>query len=133
MSAWELTKTEIDVLVYWFGKTGVSNQSPTTLGRMLWAENYKSIRARYGEYDWKNGKYRRTPEYHYSRPATSNDFQLDNQDQALKMCHFYNYQSCEHDGWNTSRAKHMISKLENHLIAYGADWQRGDGLKWGVA
>ena len=38
MSAWLLNKREIDVLVHWLHKTGVSNALPDALGGMLWSE-----------------------------------------------------------------------------------------------
>lgn len=138
MSVWALSKTEIDVLVWWLNETGVSRQEPTSLGRMLWAENYKSIRARYGDYDFKAGKYVKAPAYHYTKPPAvikshRGNFLTGSADQAAKHCHFYSYQSCEHEGWETSRAKKMIDKLENHLVRYyGADWQKPN-LMWGVA
>lgn len=138
MSAWTLSKTEIDVLVWWLRETGVSKQEPTSLGRMLWAENYKSIRARYGDYDWREGKYVKAPAYHYSKPPAviksyRGEFLTGNVDQAAKHCHFYSYQSCEHPGWETSRAKKMIDKLEDHLVRYfDADWHKPD-LMWGAA
>ena len=138
MSAWALTKTEIDILVWWLRESGISKQEPTSLGRLLWAENYKSLRARYGYYDFREGKERRAPAYHYTKPpavihTNRGDFLVGNSDQAAKMCHFYSYQSCEHDGWETSRAKKMIDKLETYLVKYhGADWQKPN-LMWGVA
>lgn len=138
MSVWALSKTEIDVLVWWLNETGVSRQEPTSLGRLLWAENFKSFRARYGDYDFRAGKYVKAPAYHYTKPPAvikshRGNFLTGSADQAAKHCHFYSYQSCEHEGWETSRAKKMIDKLENHLVRYyGADWQKPN-LMWGVA
>ena len=137
MSAWTLSKIEIDVLVWWANHTGVSKQDTTSLGRMLWSENYKSIRARYGQYDI-DGKYVRTPAYKYSPPPESvrnyNGLVVQTQDpdQASKMCHFYTYQSCEHSDWESSRAKRIIDKLDSHLVKhYNANWGK-DGLAWGI-
>ena len=131
MSAWLLSKQEIDVLVHWLHKTGVSNALPDSLGAMLWSENYKSIRARYGDYDYRTGKYVKRPAYHYQTPKSTNDFDVESKDQALKMVHFYSYQTCEHDSYYSSRAHKMMDKLANVLEAQGADYHK-EGLKWGM-
>lgn len=136
MSAVTLNKIEIDILVWWANHTGVSKQEPTSLGRMLWSENYKSIRARYGHYD-RDWKYVKTPAYKYSPPPASirnydGVVQTQDPDQASKMCHFYIYQSCEHADWESSRAKRIIDKLNSHLVKHhNANWQK-DGLAWGI-
>lgn len=128
MSAWLLNKYEIDVLVHWLYKTGVSNQQPDSLGAMLWSENYKSIRARYGSNE-------KRPSYRYTTPKARHYrngkfFDPEDMDQALKMVHFYDYQTCEHYDWPSSRAKRMMDKLEAVLVSMGADWQ-ADNLHWG--
>jgi hypothetical protein len=55
MSAWLLSKSEIDILVHWMFKMGTVQKrtNPDALGKTLWAANYRSIRARYGDYDYE--------------------------------------------------------------------------------
>lgn len=134
MSAWLLSKDEIDVLVHWFHKTGVSRALPDSLGAMLWAENYKSIRARYGSYD-RDGNLVKRPTYRYATPKPvetyRGTFDPEDKDQALKMVHFYDYQTCEHSGYYSSRAKRMMDRLAAELERQGADSQK-EGLMWGL-
>lgn len=135
MSAWLLSKDEIDVLVHWLHKTGVSRQQPDDLGKMLWSDNYCSIRYRYGNYD-DSGKYLKRPSYTYATPKarhyrSGKFFDPDDMDQALKMCHFYDYQTCEFPAYDTSRSKRMIDKLMKVLENMGADWQ-SDNIHWGI-
>lgn len=131
MSAWLLNKYEIDVLVHWLHKTGVSRQQPDSLGKMLWSENYRSIRYRY----WDSADKKR-PSYTYSTPKarhypkTGKFFDPEDMDQALRLCHFYDYQTCEHPQYDASRACRMIHKLMKVLENMGADWQ-ADNLHWG--
>jgi hypothetical protein len=101
--------------------------NPDALGKTLWAANHKSIRARYGDYD-HYGNYVRTPIYRYETPT--NEFYKTSMDQALKMVHYYDYQTCEFSGYNESRAKMLIDKLGKELTWQGADWQ-AEGLTWG--
>jgi hypothetical protein len=34
----------------------------------------------------------------------------------IKACHCYAYQSCEHTGWETSRAKQIVERIEAHAV-----------------
>lgn len=34
----------------------------------------------------------------------------------IKACHFYAYQSCEHPGWEASRAKVICDRIEAHAV-----------------
>lgn len=129
MSAWLLNKYEIDVLVHWLHKTGVSRALPDDLGKTLWSENYKSIRYRYDDNVKRPSYTYATPKArHY--PRTGKFFDPEDMDQALRLCHFYNYQSCEHPTYEESRANRMISKLAKYLDSEGADWQ-ADNIHWG--
>jgi len=134
MSAWPVSDREIDCLVHWIDALGLTKRTPDSIGRELRAENYKSLRARYGYYDMD---YRKAPAYFYSPPQSGerhgNDYDPYDKDQALKMVRFYSYQSCEHEGaWEKSQSYRWMQKLEKALISLGADWQR-EGLTWGAA
>lgn len=135
MSAWLLNKYEIDVLVHWLHKTGVSRALPDNLGKMLWSDNYCSIRYRYGNWN-SEGKFIKRPSYTYATPKarhypkSGKFFDPEDMDQALKLCHFYDYQTCEFPAYDSSRSKHMIDKLINVLEGMGAD-RLAENLHWG--
>jgi hypothetical protein len=134
MSAWAVSDAEIDCLAYWISTLGISKRTPTDIGRELRGENYKSLRARYG---WYRPEYQKAPSYHYTEPRSTakNGVTYDpyDLDQALKMVHFYDYQSCEHAGaWEKSQSYRWMQKLEHHFTLRHADWQR-EGLTWGAA
>lgn len=134
MSAWPVSDREIDCLAYWISALGLSKRTPTSIGRELRSENYKSLRARYG---WYYKEYQKAPAYHYTEPRSNANngktYDPYDFDQALKMVHFYDYQSCEHgEAWENSQSYRWMKRLEDMLIKMGADWQR-EGLTWGAA
>lgn len=124
MSACLLIKQEIDMLVYWISMTNISNADVDNIGKILWSENYKSIRARYGDYDW-HGRYVKRPPYHYSTPKAvptiTGVFDPYNKNQALKMVRFYDYQTCETYAYEGTQAWKWMRKLEDYLVRLGAD------------
>ena len=137
MSAWIVSKQHIDALAYWLDRMGIAHDKQK-MGEMLWSENYKSIRARYGDYNHK-GKFVKRPKYHYMIPQPRvtesyyDDFDPQNLDQIQALVHCYNYQTCEHDGWEKSRAKRRMDRLETQLVMSGADWKReGTKAPWGI-
>lgn len=137
MSAWIVSKRHIDALAYWLDRMAIAHDKQK-VGEMLWSENHRSIRARYGWYDY-NGKFVKRPKYHYMDPqpyvtqSYYDDFDPQNLDQIQALVHCYNYQSCEHEGWEKSRAKRLMDKLETQLVRAGANSTR-DGIKapWGI-
>ena len=137
MSAWIVSKRHIDALAYWLDRMGIAHDKQK-MGELLWSENHKSIRARYGDYGYK-GNYVRRPKYHYTHPQPRvtepyyDNFDPQNLDQILALVHCYNYQSCEHEGWYTSRSKRLMDRLEAQLVQAGADWKReGTKAPWGI-
>lgn len=137
MSAWIVSKRHIDALAYWLDRMGIAHDKQK-MGELLWSENHKSIRARYGDYDYK-GNYVKRPKYHYMDPRPIpqrdlyDDFDPQNLDQIQALVHCYDYQTCEHDGWEKSRAKRLMDKLETQLVMSGADWKReGTKAPWGI-
>jgi hypothetical protein len=132
MSAWPVSDREIDCLAFWIWDLGISKRTPTSIGRELRGENYKSLRARYG---WYRAEYQKAPAYYFTIPQANPAKGYDpyNMDQVLKMVHFYDYQSCEHEGrWEQSQSYRWMQRLEAILVEQGADWQR-EGLTWGAA
>ena len=137
MSAWIVSKQHIDALAYWLDRMGIAHDKQK-MGELLWSENHKSIRARYGDYNHK-GKFVKRPKYHYMIPQPRvtesyyDDFDPQNLDQIQALVHCYTYQSCEHDGWEKSRAKRLMDRLEAQLVMSGADWKReGTKAPWGI-
>ena len=130
MSAWPVSDREIDCLAYWISTLKISKRTPTSIGRELRGENYKSLRARYG---WYATEYQKAPTYHYTFPFRTDKFDPFDVDQALKMVNFYSYQSCEHAGaWENSQSYRWMRRLIGLLELQGADARR-DGLTWGAA
>jgi len=130
MSAWPVSDREIDCLVHWIDVFGLTKRTRTDIGRELRGENYKSLRCRYG---WYRPEYQKAPAYHYTPPSSHGNYDPFDKDQALKMVHFYSYQSCEHEGaWEKSQSYRWMKRLESMLEAMGADWER-EGLTWGAA
>ena len=137
MSAWIVSKQHIDALAYWLDRMGIAHDKQK-MGELLWSENHKSIRARYGDYNHK-GKFVKRPKYHYMIPQPRvtesyyDDFDPQNLDQIQALVHCYTYQSCEHKGWEKSRAKRLMDRLEAQLVMSGADWKReGTKAPWGI-
>jgi hypothetical protein len=79
----------------------------TKLFALLVAENMKSLEARYGGrqavmFDAGPHRFVHTP----PMPVVN----------VMKLAQSYDYQSCEHDGWNESTAKKWIDKLMAGLV-----------------
>ncbi len=95
----------------------VRQDSADRLGQMLWGENHRSVNARYLEDDIE-------PLYTYSalpgnvEPVT-----------VLKAVACYEYQTCEHDGWEASEA-HVFCETLRHKMT---TWLPGyDDAPWGI-
>lgn len=83
--------------------------TPTTAGRELWEENVKSVRARYDDAD-KSGMIEEgweTFQFTWTASRTGAPDPV----QVMKSCDCYSYQSCEHEGWDTSLAHALIREL----------------------
>jgi hypothetical protein len=136
MSAWVVTKHHIDVLVsaavergitIKFGRVGalvpVTLENATYVGRMLLRENIASVVHRYRlcgtdeAFEYLRGLVRYTFTFYAAiRPSAVA--------QALDC---YDYQSCEHDGYETSAAAFFVSQLKATL----GNQQGTDADPWG--
>lgn len=47
----------------------------------------------------------------------------------IKACHCYAYQACEHTGWETSRAKQIVDRIEAHAVRALPGY---DAAPWGL-
>jgi hypothetical protein len=78
------------------------------IGHMLLAENAASVNHLYRENTDVTG----CP-YQYRRPQHTSW----NTAELLNALHAYTYQSCEHNGWETSQAKAFCDALRDRLIS----------------
>lgn len=94
-----------------------SDDELTEVGKMLLAENVKSLKARYPA-DWFTmidediNRYRFRLDVGALAALKTEDFRL------LGTC--YRYQSCEHDGWDSSKAREFVL-LYCELLDNGKD------------
>jgi hypothetical protein len=142
MSAFIVSRAHIDALVtaavFGVAECDLSNgfQSPYfqgrrletakvhALGNCLWHENHVSVWHRYP------GDARH--ECHYVYPTKNGRFavpQLLPVVTVLKQIQCYEYQSCEHDGWETSDARKFCLDLTSRLISYLPGYE---AAPWGV-
>ncbi len=117
MSAFMVDREHIAYLVTAASKLGLttSPEAKTKVGQMLWNENRYSVEHRYpdcletGNYPGPIGETFVYEKHRASRKPI-------NPVQALKACHGYEYQSCEHPGWPASEARAFIDKLRARAI-----------------
>lgn len=109
-----------DPLTWYFGNPQRSGKLDHTnaeeIGQMLWEENHRSVNFRYRE-QAETLEYRHV--FHVTRPGI----------EALKLIHSYEYQSCEHDGWESSEAKAFCDYLARRLINRLPEYQ---AAKWSI-
>lgn len=102
--------------------------TPTELGRLLWAENFRSVGYRYEDADPSDlpGPVPTpSPEgYEHVRSSLPID-----PVQVFASLSCYEYQSCEHEGWEGSEAKLVCEAIRRAAIrALPGD----DSTVWGV-
>ena len=112
MSACRVNEEHIRCLVTAWVRCGVELQTvrhdgdADKTGAMLWAENYASVSHRYSESEV-------APVYvHRSVPLNSIA------DSAVRICKLidcYEYQSCEHPGWEASEARKWCDRLRGEV------------------
>lgn len=131
MSAFLVSKKHIDALVFarqlhpHYRASGPA-LSDDDLGRMLWRENMASLNARYRDAidEATLAEYRFEivgADIYRGRRLEIVDF--------IKAVHCYQYQACEHDGWERSEAARycegLLSMLTHRLPGY-------DDSPWGL-
>lgn len=139
MSAWIVSKAHIDLLVGAALKYAHSvpelvrynaklaaklprGCTPTQLGQILWRENHASIAARYlGE-----GDPARADAYAFAHPKQA---LVDDALAVLKSIDCYEYQSCEHEGWEKSGAKLFCDMLRKEAVQHLPGY---DNAPWGI-
>ena len=141
MSAFIVHKATIDAIVTAWINLGGHYSRPherrpkaTEIGRMLWAENYRSVAYRYpGDGDDLPGPYP-SPDveaYEYEPVPWESGIDLVGKLARLgQLLACYEYQSCEHEGWTESKACAFIGRLRSEALArlYPDD----DARYWGI-
>lgn len=108
MSAWRCSDTMLSVLADTLVVLGVTDKDKDEVFAMLKEQNDLSLSSRYGDpvaEDYE-GYRRDTPEL---RP-----------EDLFMLASSYGYQSCEHDGWNTSIPTMWIDTVQTRIAA---EWQ----------
>lgn len=104
-----------------YAENELTYETADGVGLMLWATNLESINARYpdtlDDFDNIPGPVGLTPEviagYRWER---INGVRFLDPVVILKAIDCYEYQSCEHDGWETSEAKAFCAALRADMI-----------------
>ncbi len=105
----------------------VRDADPNLLGQGLLDENYRSVNARYRRDD-------PVPVYVF-RPTTTGVVDHDGTTRALepldiiKLCNCLEYQSCEHDGWDTSWAQAFLQSVVRAAVRRLPGY---DAAPWGL-
>ncbi len=128
MSAWRVHTRHIDFLVAamaaipqladYLPADAAGGVDRDELGRELLEENYHSVDSKYGQYE-------RRPVYRYTEIELPDLSTINGLLFAHNVVSSYEYQSCEHDGWERSQAHDWSSSLrvwlEDDLHARGVD------------
>lgn len=129
MSAWIVSKGHVDALVQALAVEGlIPFDQKTKVGQAMWDENYASINARYQESD-------KAPRYEFEGiEAPLHDAII------VRQAGCFDYQSCEHGGWEGSESKRLLDALVTKLEArnggpefdYAFEKAVGRRLPWGI-
>ena len=125
MSAFVVSKRDIDAIVTIALELGVSTRPANLLGRLLWEENVKSVAYRYAmpkRHAEEHARYVADVEAYRFEPLTLAA------GAAGKIVDCYAYQACEHNAWEASEARRVIGHLEVRLPHEGVDYAQAP---WG--
>ena len=112
MSAYLVPGYHIDALVtyaaltggglsyYWQGSRRAIRGDEARVASVLYAENVRSVNARYAQHDSAHG--------HRYRPVLPMLRAID----IIKACHGYAYQACETDDWESTEAAAVVRAIE---------------------
>lgn len=141
MSAWIVSKAHIDALVQeMIAREMIEPNAARVVGYELWEENRRSVAARYpgdGDGEW--------PGPIGLKIADIAGYQFEgieaplHPDAMVHAVHCYNYQSCEHPGWDNSLACRWMEELEASIhkqlgttLDGWRDNARSHGWPWGI-
>ena len=97
------------------------------VGQMLWNENIASVSHRYPRDTV--GKWPGPVDENYIFEHHEHHYVSINAVDVLKAIRCYTYQSCEHDGWETSEAKAFTDSLTSRAISSLPGY---DDAEWGA-
>lgn len=86
---------------YWGGQRRKMAGDARRIASVLYAENVRSVNARYKECDSAHG-------FQYA-PTSANILSVVD---VIKACHGYRYQACEAAGWEESEARAIVDGIE---------------------
>lgn len=110
MSAFVVSQEHIAALVvqerdwYWYWNGEAHRDNRQQIGQMLWDENHRSVNYRYQE---------ETPNRLYLHDRVEEPLSAV---ARLKLLNCYEYQTCEHPEWESSKAYAYCQALRDHLI-----------------
>lgn len=104
----------------------LSESTATAFGKLLWTENHRSVSARYPDATGADARDMRGPEsYRFEWASLTRNDAV----RVLKAIDCYEYQSCEHDGWETSLAKEFCDALRSRAIRNLPGYEEAE---WGI-
>lgn len=113
--------------------SGRTQPDPYDLGRMLWAENLKSVKARYP--NDTDGNRPGPIDFHdcdvdaYTFGLMSDFCSTFDPVEMLKLINCYEYQTCEHKEWKESESFRWCQQMKHYLITQLPGY---DEAKWAV-
>lgn len=108
MSAFQVSDKCLKMIAAWSVDDRASLSEINDILIKLWDANSHSLFARYGE-----------PSQGTAPQMNAGELRLLRQVDAvvvLKQCHCYAYQSCEYEGWESSKARSHMQDAEQHAI-----------------
>ena len=151
MSSWIVDKAVIDLLVEAFFRHEIvtnTPQTPDSLGTLLWKANYKGVNYRYNEKRrvprYTHGREQETRQDHYdgtSAPCASIRTMARDGLMVFMQLRCFNYQSCDHPGYESSTAYAYMLSLEHAVLgslgltaeaAYAAIDRDRAAYPWGI-
>lgn len=135
MSCFVVNKFDIDILMTAYADqagAGSNLLDWTQLGRELLLENIKSFAACYRVARRPRGSDMRNEMAHSLVMARGYTFtrRIAHRAAVAKIARFYDYQACEHPGYETSRAKAMVDLL---IERYPESLPLYDKMPWGIS
>ena len=117
MSAFLCSDAHINALVAFAKRQRLlPEMTPSEAGQLLFDENVRSLDARYGEEGYKA--------YNYKPDCTTRKAV-----EIIKLCHCYDYQACETEDYEQSRAHDLIDRIERRAITMIPGY---DEAPWGI-
>lgn len=132
MSAWVVSKLDIDILVTATRDAGGVEAgreyafNGTELGKMLWTENVNSVAYRYDmpkRHASEHADYLAAVEAYEFEPFAAKPVAI------AKIARCYDYQSCEHPAWDASPSKRIVDGL---MERYSDKLPGYDRMPWGA-